>query len=481
MEVRIPYSTLLTQAQVEEVHGTSIRILEEIGVSTDSQAILKICEEAGARVDDKSRRIRISREMVENALKMAPRKVTLYGRDPRNDMVLEEGKVCFGFGGTGVPYIRDLETETIRTPTKKDVEDGSRLGDALPGISFILVLSSASDCPGEVQYLHELEAKYNNTMKPILHPAPGARFARRLLEMAETVAGGTEEFKKRPMIAVFSENVSPLFYSSDTENIIEFAKLKAPIVLLPAPSLGSTGPGTMIGTFCLANAESLFGVVLSQLANPGAPVVIGPALGIMDMRTTRACYADIGNDMGRIMTAQMARFYGLPSHGQGGCSDAKTPDAQAGAEAMLTALTSAQSGVNMIQNIGTMGGGNLGSFELAVISDEIIGIIERLLKGVNVTRETLAFDVLKEIGPEGEFLSHDHTLAFFRKELYFPKLFNRESVQAWLKQGGRNIFDEAKEKAKEILRHHKVPALSVTQQVALSNIIKEAEREFTVR
>jgi len=183
--------------------------------------------------------------------------------------------------------------------------------------------------------------------------------------------------------------------------------------------------------------------------------------------------------MGRIMTAQMARFYGIPSSGLGGSSDAKTPDAQAGAEAALTMLIDAQSGLNMAQCVGTMAGGSLGCFELAVINDEIIGMIERLLKGVNVNRETLAFDVVREIGPEGQFLSHDHTLAFFKEELHFPELFDRQSEQAWLKQGGRTIFEKARERAKEILGHHQVPPLSVAQQTALSNIVKEAEKEFS--
>ncbi|MGD2271925.1 MAG: trimethylamine methyltransferase family protein [Desulfobacterales bacterium] len=477
MEVRIPYSTMLSQPQVEEVHETSLKILQEIGVSTDSRTILKLCEDAGAQVDVKSGRIRISKEMVENSFKTIPRNIKLYGRDPQNDIVLKNGSVYFGLGGTGVPYIRDLDTEAIRTTTKKDVENSTRLGDALSGISFVMTLASASDCPGEVQYLHELEVKFNNTMKPILHPVPGTWFARKVLEMAETVAGGTEEFQKRPNIGVISENLSPLYYSRETENIIEFAKKKAPVVLLPAPTLASTGPGTMIGTFCLANAESLFGIVLSQLTEPGAPVVMGPAIGIMDMRTTKYCYTDIGTCMGKIMTAQMARFYGLPSFCAGtGASDAKIPDAQAGAEAALSALIGAQSGVNIVYNVGTMAGGTLGSFELAVIGDEVIGMIQHLAKGVTVNSETLAFDVLKEIGPEGNFLSHNHTLSLFRKELYFPKLFNRESVQTWLKKGERNIFDEAKERAKEIIRNHKVPALSEAQQADLSKIIKEAAR-----
>jgi len=478
VKIRIPYSTILTQNQIEEVHETSLRILEDVGVSSNSQTILKIFKQAGANIDHESKRIKITRKMVEDALKTAPRKVTLYGRDPQKDMILEEGEVHFGFGGTGVNNIIDLETGKIRTPTKKDVEDGSRLGDALNSISFVMVLASANDCPPEVHYLHELQAKYENTTKPVMHAVPGTTYARRALEMAEVVAGGSDEFKKRPMIASYSEPVAPLFYSADTENIIEFAKVKAPVILAPAPTMCATGPGTVIGTFSLGNAESLFGVVLSQIVNPGAPVVIGNHTGVIDMQTTRIRYAAIEWVMGRVMTAQMARFYGIPSSGLGACSDAKTPDAQAGVETTLTILISAQGGVNMMQCDGTMAGGTLGSFELAVINDEIIGTVERFLKGVTVDRETLAFDVVKEIGPEGQFLSHDHTLSHFRNELYFPKLFDRQSEEAWLKQGGKTTFEKAREKAKEIISHHQVIPLSASQQTALSKIIKEAETQF---
>jgi len=424
-------------------------------------------------------RIKIPRDILEKTLKTAPSRVILSGRDPQKDMVLEESNVYFGFGGTGVNYIRDLETGELRVSNKRDVEDGSRLGDALDGFSFIMVLASAHDCPAAVQYLHELEAKYNHTMKPIMHPLPGSIYARRALEIAEVIAGGSEEFMKRPIIATYSEPIAPLFYSTDTEDIIEFAKVKAPVVLGPGPMVCATGPGTLIGTFALGVAESLFGVVLAQLVNPGAPVVIGNHTAIIDMKTTRTCYAAMEWNIGRTMVAQMGRFYGIPSSGQGGCSDAKIPDAQAGAEAAMTAMNSARSGVNMIHNGATMAGGTLGSFELAIINDEIYQMIERYLKGVNISPETLAFDIIKEMGPEGQFLSHDHTLNHFRNELYFPRLFDHQSEETWLKQGGQDIIEKAKEKAREIIRQHKPTPLTNKQQLALADIIKEAEKELT--
>jgi trimethylamine--corrinoid protein Co-methyltransferase len=331
------------------VHGTSIQILKESGMSTDSKNIMKLFKDADAQIDSNSGLIRINEELIENCLKKCPREIRLCGRDPQNDIVVKEDNVFFGLGGTGVPYIRDFETGRIRTPTKEDVENSARLGDFLSNISIVMSLASANDYPGKVQYLHELEAKYNNTLKPILHPSPGAWFSRKLLEMAEVVAGGQDAFKRRPNIGVISQNLSPLYFSNETENIIEFARKKAPIILLPAPTLASTAPGTMIGTFALSNAEALFGMVLSQLANPGAPVVMGPATGIMDMRTTIYCYTDIGTSMGKSLTAQMARFYGLPSFcAATGSSDAKIPDAQAGGEAVFSALIGAQSGVNIL-------------------------------------------------------------------------------------------------------------------------------------
>jgi trimethylamine--corrinoid protein Co-methyltransferase len=163
MDINIPFSQVLTEGQIQQVHETSLRILEEVGVSTDSEAILKACERAGARVDRPARNIKINRDMLEHALKTAPPSVTICGRDPDKDMLLQERKIHFGFGGTGVNYIRDLESGGIRVPTKEDVAEGSRLADALDHFSFVMVLASALDCPPAVQYLHELEAKYNNS------------------------------------------------------------------------------------------------------------------------------------------------------------------------------------------------------------------------------------------------------------------------------------------------------------------------------
>jgi trimethylamine--corrinoid protein Co-methyltransferase len=475
MEVNIPCSTILSQKQIEQVHETSIKILSEIGVSTDSEKIISLFENAGAHINVDEKRIKISEDLITNAIKTCPKEIKLCGRDPKNDILVKEGDVFFGLGGTGVPYIRDVQTGKIRTPVKKDVENSAILGDALSNISIVMTLASANDCPGKVQYLHELEAKYNNTMKPVLHPSPGAWFSKKLLAMAEVVAGGTEEFKKRPNIGVISQNLSPLYFSKETENIIEFSKKKAPVILLPAPTFASTAPGTMIGTFSLANAEALFGVVLSQLTNPGAPVVMGPATGIMDMRTTIYCYTDIGTCMGKILTAQMARYYGLPSFcAATGASDAKIPDAQAGSEAAFSALTGAQSGVSILYNVGTMAGGNLGCFEMALVGNEILGMIQHMLKGVKVNTETLAFDVIQEIGPQGNFLSHNHTLSSFRKELYFYQLFDRESVQAWMKKGEKDILHKANERVKDIIKNHKVPELPGDKKEDLSKIIEAA-------
>jgi len=472
--------SLLGEKQIEQVHRETLRVLEQVGILTDSEKILEIFDGAGALIDGKKKRIKIPAKLVEEALGKAPSTVILRGRDSKKDIFLEDSRVYFGIGGTPVPFYRDPQTGEVRRPTKKDVADVARVGDALPGISFVMSLASAYDVPPEVEYLHELEVKYNNTGKPIVHPLPGAKIARKALDMAAAVAGGKEELFKRPILTLYSESVSPLFLSKHNEDLIEFAKVGAPVIFAGSPMGGVTSPATLIGTFLVSNAETLTGITLAQLVRPGTPVIYGPHTTVMDMKTLVAEYGAMETAMGRVLTGQMARYYKLPTFGQGGCTDSKLPDAQAAAEAAITALLSALGGNNLIQCVGTMASGSYGSLEMAVIGNEIIGMINRILRGVEVSEDTLAFEVIDKVGPGGNFLSQKHTLKFFKQEFYIPQLFNKMPWETWLKSGGKRIEDLAAEKTREILNTHRPDPLPQITQQKLAQILKEAEEELVV-
>jgi trimethylamine--corrinoid protein Co-methyltransferase len=472
----------LNRRQVEEVHVATLEVLESVGLRSASERILEVFRRGGAEVDEKDRRIRIPEHLVEESLRKTPRQITLCGRDSRYDILLEGSRVYYGLGGTPTPFIRDVETGEHRRPTKKDFADATRLGDALPNYSFIMSIAGAYDVPYEVEYEHEWEMLFNNTQKPIVYSAPSAYTARKVLEMASAVAEGMDELRKRPIMCLYSETICPLSIAAANENIIEFASAGMPITEGPVPMVGATGPGTLTGSLVIANSENLAALTLSQLVNPGTPFIYAGWVGVMDPVAGRMAYGAPEFAMGTgVLNAQMAEYYGLPTFGFAGPSDSKLPDAQAGAEAMQMALVNGLAGVNLCHDCGYLAGGSVGSMEMAVICDDIIGNVLRIVKGTEVNDEGLAVDVIKEVGPEGNFLGHKHTLKHIRDELHLPTIFDRNPETAWAKAGSKPLHQIAKEKAQKILKEHFPEPLPRDVQTQLSQIVKQTEREQVSR
>jgi len=468
----------LSRKQLEEIHSATLEVLEQVGLRTASQRILEVFDKGGAEIDHKDARIWIPEHLVEESLARAPKQVVICGRDPRNDILLEDSRVYYGFGGTPTTFIRDVETGESRRPTKKDFADATRLGDALPNMSFLMSIAGAYDVPYEVEYEHEWQMLFNNTEKPIVYSAPSAYSARKVLEMASAIAGGIDELKKRPIMCLYSETICPLSIAAANENIIEFAKAGVPITEGPVPMVGATGPGTLTGSLVIANTENLTALTLSQLVNPGTPFIYAGWVGVMDPMAGRMAYGAPEFAMGTgVLNAQMAEFYGLPTFGFAGPSDSKLPDAQAGAEAMQMALMNGLAGVNLCHDCGYLAGGSVGSMEMAVICDDVLGNVLRIIRGAEVSDETLAVDVIREVGPEGNFLGHKHTLRHIREELHIPSIFDRNPEAAWVKAGSKPLHQAAKEKAQKILKEHHPQPLPPTTQTQLTQIVKQAEKD----
>jgi len=468
----------LTNDEARDIHIASLEVLESVGMHCPSTKIMEIFERAGAWVDAKEKRIRIPQSLVEESLKKVPKEIVFCGRNPENDILLEGSRVYFGMGGTPVPYIRDIENGEMRRPTKEDMNQATRLGDALPNIKFLMTIAGAYDVPYEVEYIHEFEALFNNTTKPILYSTPGAYAAQKVLEMATTISGGREELRRRPILALYTETVSPLSFSEVNENMIEFAKAGIPVSNGPMPMCGASGPITLAGTAVQSNAESLAAITLCQLVNPHTPMIYTGWVCAIDPRTSRCAYGSPEFAMGTsIFNTTMGRYYDMPTYGFGGCSDSKLPDAQAGAEVMMNGMLAALGGTNLIHDCGYLAGGSIGSMEMAVVCNEIVGMISRIVRGVDVDEETLAVDVIKNVGPGGHYMSQKHTLDHVR-ELYMPTLFDRESEVTWTKAGSKDVRDMARMKAKQILREHTPTPLPRDVQLRLKEIVKEAEKQL---
>jgi trimethylamine--corrinoid protein Co-methyltransferase len=349
-------------------------------------------------------------------------------------------------------------------------------------MSFLMSIAGAYDVPYEVEYEHEWEMLFNNTEKPIVYSAPSAYSARKVLEMGAAVVGGKDDLRKRPIMCLYSETTSPLSIGAANDNMIEFANAGIPITQGPSPTIGATGPGTIVGAYVVGNAENLATLTLCQLVNPGTPFILGCWAGVMDPIVGRNAYGAPEFVFSvSVLNAQMAEFYGLPTFGFAGPSDSKLPDAQAGAEAMQMALMNGLAGVNLCHDCGYLAGGSVGSMEMAVICDDVLGNVLRIIRGAEVSDETLAVDVIKEVGPEGNFLGHKHTLRHIREELHIPSIFDRNPEAAWVKAGSKPLHQVAREKAQKILKEHHPQPLPTTTQTQLAQIVKQAERDQVKR
>jgi trimethylamine--corrinoid protein Co-methyltransferase len=470
---------MLQDDEIERIHLSTLDLLEQVGLYSDSETIMKVFLNGGADVDLNKKTIKIPRHIVEESIKKAPKQVKFFGRNSKHDLVVSGREAHFGMGGTPVPFVRDIETGEIRQATRKDVEDAARLGDFLPNMAFLMTTAAALDVPSELEYEYEWEALLNNTEKPIIYVALGSRCSRNVLKMLAAAAGGIENLRKKPIAGLYADLESPLYFPKYNENIIEFAKVGVPVALGAAAHTGMTAPVTLAGALVMSNAMNLSAITLTQLVNPGTPVIYAAEVNAVDPWTLRIPYGDPERAITTsVVNAQLSDYYGLPTFGYSGCADSKLPDAQAGAEVMMLTLMSALSGINLIHDCGYLASGSVGSLEMVIICDEIISMVSRIVRGIDVNDETLAMDVMREVGPKGSFLSHKHTLKFFAEEIFIPKLFDRKSAEEWTKAGKKDIGRVAREKAMKILKEHHPEPLSKETKQEIKEIIEQAKKEL---
>jgi trimethylamine---corrinoid protein Co-methyltransferase len=438
--------------------------------------ILRTFQEAGAYVNRDERRICLSADFVEEALKTTPNSFVFCGRDPINDLLLECGQVFFGLGGASEPMFWDYDSLRPRPPTKSDMVNCTRLGEQLENVDFVLALCSAGDMPKDEIFLHEYDALIRNTTKPIVYSAPGRFHAEKFIQMACAASGGESVFRQRPWISAFITPVSPLKVTVLDESVYAFAEFGVPVLVRPSPMKGATSPVTLAGNLTQTNAEALFVIVLTQLIKPGLPVIYGPATPAMDMKTTICTYGSPDEAVGRAMVAQLGRYYNLPSWNTA-ATEAKLPDAAASAETTFGMLLNALSGMTMTQTMGTLASGFYGAAEMLIICDEIARMIKYLLRGVSISEETLSVDVIRQLGHSSNYLSNDHTARYFREELYFPGLFRRQTIDQWQQQGGRTILEDAHQKVLDILEKAKPAYLPEGADKELILVLHEALQE----
>ncbi|MGQ9726729.1 MAG: trimethylamine methyltransferase family protein [Candidatus Bathycorpusculaceae bacterium] len=465
---------LLSEEEIESIQLASLKILEEVGVKIYSDKALKLLANGGAEVDFDKKLAYIPQHLVKEALSKAPSTIKLYGRNRKHDRILEGDKVTFNPGSSAI-YILDYEENEIRKPVSKDLAELVKLADALEHIHAQSTALVVSDVPQAIVDRYRLYIVLQNSSKTIITGAFSVDGLYDMKRMLEIVVGGEKELARKPM-AIFDVCPSaPLKWSElVAQNLIDCAKFRLPAEIIPAPQLGATGPATIAGSLVQHNAEFLSGLVMAQLANPGAPVIYGGSPTVLDQRYATACLGAIEGMMLGCSYAQIAKSYGLPTHMYIGLSDAKIIDAQCSFESGIGIVLGTLAGINVISGPGMLGFENCQSLEKLVIDNEICGIALRLARGIRVEDETLALDLIMKVGPGGVYLAEKHTLEWIRKEQFIPsEIIDRKDWNVWKDAGKKDIVKRAHEIVEKKLKEHEPEPLPQDVQDDLDALMDE--------
>jgi trimethylamine--corrinoid protein Co-methyltransferase len=450
---------ILSNEDVLRIHDSSLDVLERTGILVESEVLLSTLRKCGASVDSKTRVVCLPRDLVMEHVKKAPKQFTAYGRTSNRDLRIERGKV-YARTGNGRINVTDVATGLRRKGIRSDVEACAVLVDALENVHMGTGVLYPSDVPPSAVDLVSFETMLENTDKHIKVGAETARNLEFIVKMAEVVRGGTDEFEKKPLMTLILSPVSPLVWDNEAADLALCAsRHKLPVNVEPAPISGSTAPVTLAGHLVLANAETLAGITILQILNPGNSIYYSPRFTTMDMRTGDVAFGSIENELMDVAAAQMARYYDVPVDVEG-------------VELYLGALA----GINVIGGIGSAEAGLTQDIAQTVLDDEILGTILRMLRGIEISPETLAVDVIGRVRPGGNFLGDRHTITHYTKEHYLPQLLASGKVweRALISLASNEVKEKAKEKAREILKRHEPPRLDLDIVKKLRSIVDDA-------
>lgn len=462
----------------EKIHEASLEMLERTGCMVQAPEALDLLKKAGCYVDGE--RVRIPNRLVKQALQSAPQKIVLYDRNGQRSMILEGSNTYYGTG-SDCPFTIDVESGNRRKSTKKDVADFARLVDALPDLDFVMSMGIAGDANQYTSFVHQFQAMVENTIKPIVFTAHGIEDMKNIYDMAVAVKGGPERLEREPFLLLYSEPITPQVHTRmGVEKLIFCARHNIPATYLSGGMAGATAPVTMAGGVALGNAESMVGLLIHQLANSGAPYLYGGNTSIMDMATGLFTYAAPEFHLSFSAYADLGRFYGLPVWGLAGATDAKVLDAQAGMEMGFQMLMAELSGAQVIHDVGYLDSGLCSSMEMVCLGDEMASMAKRISRGIEVNPDTLAIDVVDQVGPGGHFLETQHTLDNFRKEFWFPQVCVRGRFNDWESRGSLDMYRRLNEKVREIIGSHQPEPLPKETREKMNGIIEKREKGLEI-
>jgi len=466
---------VLTDEEVHEIHVASLDLLHRCGMAVHEAKGLKLLRDAGAEVDFDKRIAKLPPRLVEDGIKKAPREFILGGRTTDHDVHVGHGKAAFRVPA-GPTYFIDKESGTWREATKKDLEDSARLLNALNEIDYTGCMILPSDAPPETRDIHATEVLLENTEKHVTTVPFTSRSLNSLVRFSKLLSKDESDRRNRPRLSVFVAPTSPLQLSEEaTKLLIGCAENGIPINMVSMAVPGGTTPATLAGSLMLSHAEMMTGILMAQIVQPGLPIVYGSRVTPLNPRSGVTTLGAIEVGLASAALARIGHHVGLPVDSHGLNTDSKVLDQQSGFERSLNAVIPLLAGADIISGCGEIESHLTLSLEQLVIDNEIIGMMRRVMRGIEVSAETLASDVIARIGPGGYFLPEKHTREHFRKEYFIPSIIERDSRTMWAKMGSTDIVKRARDKAKGILEKQEAPPYDKDTICGLRQVVDDAQ------
>ena len=470
-----PVLSFLSTKDIETIHETSLKILKEVGMVFPAKEALSVFEKSGAKIINKDT-VLIDETLVNKALKTTLKRkdVTLFAKDPKNDIRFEEhnpGLSCM----TMATSVIDPWTGEKRSATNNDLERLVKIADELEHVKVAGGLVTPQDVDLSVCDWHTWATCLKNTTKHITGGVLGYKGVQDAIKMGSISSGSKEAFLKRPFISGWVLTLPPLGMDTESlEAMMEMNRYNIPIMLSSGPIMGSTSPVTIPATVAQAHAEILACITLSQLINPGAPLVYTSFARGMNMKTTNISMAGPEFAVLKVAMAQMGLWLDLPIRMPSMLRDSKVLDAQAGFETgMVGTLSSFNADIMDAMQLDT---DLVVDYSDLVFCNDCMGFIKHALKGPIVDQESLAFDLIKETGPGGNFLCSQHTFQHFKKELWHSDLFDHDNWESWKNKGAKTIREKALEKIHIMLEKEYQPLLTPEQETAIDIVVEKARK-----
>ena len=471
------YLRVLSEADRDRVHESTIKVLEETGIRVDTELGRSYLKQAGAIVDENSKIVRIPRKLLEDSLQKAPKKFILGGRRPEWDLALDEGGCYLMADGEGISVI-DHRTREKRPSTTADWLDATRLIDALDevGVYWAMVErdESGDAIPDSISYWIDI---FKNFSKHVQDASPMSEHSPWLLEILQVIFGDKDSIRKKKPFSFLVCPQSPLIIEAQhTDAYLALKGYQIPIAVMPMPLMGGTGPGNMISMTILGNCEVLAMLCLVQAADPGTPFIYAPTLAVMNPRTGMYSAGAIENALLSSAATEMGRYYGLPVEGTGGGTDTYAPGIQASYERAMNSLIGMLSWPDLMVGCGLLGGSMILSLEQMVIDVEVFRMSKQARRGIPTGDDAWLDGVIQRVGPGGNFLGEKSTIKNMRSgEWLIPSLGVHDTLQSWEREGKKDIIDQAREVVDGILNSHQPLPLGEDIEAELERIQKKAQ------